>query len=321
MVELSKLGDPAAKRLFDTYMTYFRYDDTMAEYFDNNIVTSKRGKPHKSVMGFDGPAYADFIPIDIDSKDLGQAIYQTVRALEILKSHDIDMNVLTLYFSGSKGFHIMIPSELVGAEPGADIHDRFRSFVKRLMIGVEYDSSIYDKVRIFRVPNTLNSKSGKYKIQLYPFELYNATSEDIMTLATEKREEWAPEEAERHEELAELYWQAVDESRPHSSSRTDSTRTEGVRTKLCLHQMMQGVGEGERDNIGLRVATHLKHAGLSSGMIWAALVEWNLLNRPPLSEKDLERIYQQGLKSYDFGCRDHLLAAYCDKKCLFYKEG
>lgn len=320
VVERSQLGNPAAKPLYDTYMTYFRYDDTMAEYFANNWVTSRRGHRHKSVMGYDGPAYADFIPIDIDSKDLGQAIYQTIRALEILKSHDVDINVLKLYFSGSKGFHIMVPSDLVGVEPGADIHDRFRSFVKRLMIGVEYDTSIYDKVRLFRVPNTRNTKSNKYKIPLYPFELYNTTHDEIMELASTKREDWEPEEATMNEGLSELYWLPIEASAVPASCRPGGERTEGVRTKLCLHAMMQGVGEGERDNVGLRVATHLKHSGLSPGMIWVALNEWNLSNRPPLSEKDLERIYQQGLKSYDFGCRDHLLSAYCDKRCLFFKE-
>ncbi len=320
LADITKLGDPAAKPLFDTYMTYFRYDDSMSEYFENNWVRSKRGRMHRSVMGYSGPAYADFIPIDIDSNDLGHAIYQTVRALEILKNHNVDVNAIKLYFSGSKGFHIMLPSELSGVEPGADIHDRFRSFIKRIMVGVEYDSSIYDKVRIFRVPNTLNSKSGKYKIPLYPFELYNATPTEIMEIASTKREDWKPEEADQNDELHEIYWLPPEANNSYTASRPEGEKTEGVRTKLCLHKMMQGVGEGERDNVGLRVATHLKHAGLSPGMIWAALNEWNQLNRPPLPEKDLDRIYQQGLKTYDFGCRDHLLSAYCDRRCLFYKE-
>lgn len=310
LTDVTRLGDPSGKILVDTYMTYFRYNREMVEHYK-----SSENKKANSVMGFKRSAYADFIPVDIDTENLDMAIHQTVRLLEIIQNYDIDLNVCKIYFSGSKGFHVLIPSELVNVEPSEDIHIRFRRFIKRLAVGVQYDSSIYDIVRIFRLPNTINSKSGKYKIRLYPFEIYNSESKDILELASQPREEWEAEEADYSGELGVLYHQEDGERQ----SSTEGT-TIGVKVKLCMQKMMMGVKEGERDNAALRVVTHLKYSGLSLSMIWNAFSDWNESNRPPLTDKEMDRIYQQGLKNYDFGCNDFLLSAYCDKSCLFYKE-
>lgn len=312
--DLTMMGDPSDKALVDTYMTYFRYDSGMVEHFK-----SSEGKKARSVTGYKGPAYADYIPVDIDTDRLDLALQNTIQLLEVLKNHDVNQDTCKIYFSGSKGFHVLIPSELVGVIPSEDIHQRFRSFIKRLAPGVKFDSTIYDKVRIFRIPNTINSKSGKYKIRLYPFEIYNAQAHEIIEMASQPRTEWNPEEATVNETLATLYWseeEAGHHSAPHSKGSAG-----GGKVKLCMHKMMEGVGEGERDNAALRVAVHLRQSGLSPNMIWSALNEWNVTNHPPLDEKDMERIYRQGLQNYEFGCQDFLLSAYCDKACLFYKGG
>jgi len=306
LVDCTKLGDPAKKKLRDAYMTYFRYPDDMVQHFREN---------GGSVKGYKGPAYADYIPVDIDTNDIQSATYHAIRMIEILGTYDVDINSLKIYFSGSKGFHVLIPSEIVKVEPSEDIHYRFRKFVSRIANGVKYDSTIYDKLRIFRIPNTINTKSGRYKIPLYPFELYNLKPDELLDMASQPREDWQPEEPEINESLASLYW------REEETRTKQIDTTTNVKVKLCMHKMMQGVSEGERDNVALRVTTHLRASGLSPAMIWAALTEWNNHNKPPLTEPELERVFRQGLSHYDFGCHDEILKAYCDRKCLFYKGG
>ncbi|NIQ14727.1 MAG: hypothetical protein GTO02_10110, partial [Candidatus Dadabacteria bacterium] len=61
---------------------------------------------------------SDYIPIDIDSKDLNKALDDTRTLITHLKNEfGIDENRIRVYFSGSKGFHIEIPSYLFGIEP------------------------------------------------------------------------------------------------------------------------------------------------------------------------------------------------------------
>ena len=99
----------------------------------------------------------------------------------------------------------------------------------------------------------------------------------------------------------------------------DNKGIDGVETYLCMKKMNEGVGAGNRDNVGVRVVAHLKRSGLRSRMIWAALDAWNELNDPPMETHEIERLFEQGLKGLRFGCHDHILKSYCDPKCRFYK--
>ena len=300
------LLDTWGKNLVDTYTTYFRYTDEMVEHVNDT----------GSVKGFAGKAYSPWIPFDIDSKDIREAHKQLIHLLGNINKYGVSAEVCRIYFSGSKGFHVLLPSSLVNVEPSEDIHHRFRNFAAKIANGIKLDTSIYDKVKLFRLPNTINSKSGLYKIQLNVFEVQALNAHDIKEMAKNPRKEWETAVQTANEELLNLYW-----SEAARSDMPSAERTEGVRIKKCLHKMMQGVTEGNRDNIGLRVATHLKASGLSQEMMWVALNEWNNHNKPPLTEKEIERIFRQGLQQYEFGCNDHILSDYCDKTCLFYKGG
>ena len=87
-----------------------------------------------------------------------------------------------------------------------------------------------------------------------------------------------------------------------------------------MSKMMTGISEGERDQAGIRVASHLKQSGLTDQMLLAALDEWNKTNNPPLDDNEISRIFRQSNEGYEFGCFDEMLKERCDPKCLFYKE-
>jgi hypothetical protein len=315
LCDITKLGDPTG--LVETYMTYFRYPDEMKQYFDTNIVTSKKtGHRHKSVEGYTGTAYTDWIPIDIDSQDLQTSLDNAIRFIERMELYSIDTNACRYYFSGKKGFHIMIPSQMTQITPREDIHKRLRHVATSLAGDVPIDTTVYDKVRIFRLPNTKHGKSGLYKIELYEFELRTMSPEQILALAREPRETLEiEEEFDSNDYLCELYETYQEQTHVNTSGTTD-----GVKVKLCMKTIMEGIPEGSRDNAGLRVVTHLKQAGLSRKMIWVAFNEWSESCDPPLETHEVERIFEQGMKSYDFGCRDPIKQAYCSKECLLFKE-
>lgn len=301
--DIRKLGNPSGKS--ETYCTYFRYDDEMYKHFQ------EKG----TVSGYQGKAWADWLPIDIDSENLQDAQDYLETLCRNLQYYEIDINSCRFYFSGAKGFHVMIPSAIFEAKPQHDIHKRFRKIAVTLSKGINIDTSIYDKTRIFRLANTINSKTNLYKIELYPFEATGMSIEEIKEMAKQPREKLDIEkEFDPSDELIELFKEDLNKSKPNTNG---STKT---KYKVCMSKLMQGVGEGNRDNVGVRVATHLRQSGLTAKMMFVALDEWNGTNDPPLTDEELSRIYEQGLQDYQFGCHDQILKENCSPECVFYKN-
>lgn len=317
LCDLTLLGSPIG--LKDTYMTFFRYNEEMKDYFNQNVKTNSKGEKYRSVTGYNGSAYCDWIPFDIDEQDLHTALESAREFIKVLSMYDIDTETCRYYFSGSKGFHIMIPSQMALVLPSKDIHIKLRRIAIQFSKHVKVDTSIYDKVRLFRLPNTINSKSGLYKIGLYSFEIMSMSVNEILELAKQPREELLiEEEYDINDTLIE--WYKYSEKEKKFNKDTETQFHPSVKTKICMHEIMKGVSSGGRDNAGLRVVVHLRNSGLNKNMIYSALNEWNNSNDPPMDETQLNRIFQQGLNSYDFGCNDEILKKHCHKNCVFYKE-
>ena len=286
--DITKLGDPSGKK--ETYCTYFRYDNEMYDHYNER----------NTVGGYQGVAWADWLPIDIDSDNLQEAQDFLTSLCTNMQDYDIDLNICRFYFSGAKGFHVMLPSGVFGAEPSEDIHKRFRRVAVELARGISIDTAIYDKTRIFRLPNTINAKTNLHKIELYPFEALSLSIDDILERAKEPAERLDIEtDYDPSEELTELYHE--DFSKPKENRQFAS------KYKQSMNRLMQGVGRGERNNIGIRVASHLYQCGLPPKMMYAALEEWNKTNNPPLTDDELDIIFEQGMKGYWYGGNDPII--------------
>lgn len=149
--------------------------------FDSTILT------HESLsnLGDNIRFYSDYLVFDFD--DLESLDISLADALHLYKALR-DMGAFSeVYFSGLKGFHVLVPSCQFGFEPTNDegilkrmatiLSSRYRSF----------DSTIYNKSRVFRVPNTVNAKSGLYKIRIPHIE--DVSVSDILAAAKEPSDE------------------------------------------------------------------------------------------------------------------------------------
>ncbi|MDQ1318731.1 MAG: hypothetical protein QG588_2393, partial [Candidatus Poribacteria bacterium] len=78
------------------------------------------------------------------------------------------------WFSGNKGFHITIDQRIFGAVGDSKLtyHWRYLAeyFAKTLELNT-LDKTVYTVPRMWRIENTINSKSGLYKIPLSLYEL------------------------------------------------------------------------------------------------------------------------------------------------------
>lgn len=145
----------------DIYRTYFGYPDGTED-----------------IKGYTGPHYTEFFPIDIDNKNLNEAF-------EVFKIYIQKYPNSRWYFSGSKGFHIEIPLIFFeGFTEGASLYKQFRAYAKKELKAA--DMAIYDISRLWRITNTVNSKTGLYKIQI-SMEDINKGLEYILNKAKEKQ--------------------------------------------------------------------------------------------------------------------------------------
>lgn len=293
----------------DVYKTYFRYPQAFADHVRKN----------KSVSNYTGFSYADYFPIDIDVKgNLQEALDKLrdiVTTLEV--RHDVNVSELWYFFSGSKGFHLCIPSDMIGVTPSSDNAVYFKRFAQELLkpMGLSYDSTIYDIVRLWRVTNTVNSKSGLYKVQLTPAEIW-LEMDEIIELAKAPRKIEYVANAVANESLSAIY-KSVQE-KPIIGG--EAVTGDGIPKyeKPCIYKMMQGVGDGNRDNVCFRLAGHWRKKGLSSDITEAMMQTWNRKNQPPMSEREISDKVRSAYRDsarVDFGCNDDIMLQFCSDQC------
>ena len=135
--------------------------------------------------------------LDIDNSNLGQSHMDARKFVDYILSSYGDIYP-KVWFSGSKGFHILIPQQLFGAVGNSKLiyHWQYLAgyFAKELQIDT-IDKGSYTLPRLWRIENTPNYKSIKkegdpllYKIPLSLYELGHLSIDDIKSLAIRPRD-------------------------------------------------------------------------------------------------------------------------------------
>lgn len=130
---------------------------------------------------FNGICWSPWLWFDIDRGDLQQAHVDTLKLCRWLGEE-----VATeLYFTGSKGFNVGIPTPH-SLEPSVFFNDVLEAaalrIAKKSKCG-EIDPAVYVKVQPFRAPNSRHPKSGLYKRRLSWQEITTLTIDQIKELA------------------------------------------------------------------------------------------------------------------------------------------
>jgi len=86
-------------------------------------------------------------------------------------------------------------------------------------------------------------------------------------------------------------------------------------TPPCIGKLLLGISEGYRNEAALRLSCFLLNfRGDDPDRVWVRLRDWNMRNKPPLSEVKLRSVFNSAKKhGYVFGCEDVLLQNFCDK--------
>ena len=180
---------PALAKSFNhygCYATYFFFSDEVLTY-----MSAQGEMAAPSVAGYEGKVWSPFLPIDLDHVEVTPALEAAKRLSSLLfERWAIDPDSLQIYFSGLKGFHMLLDTRLFGRiAPSKNLPTIFDSLRRHLALELPeplretVDLSIKDRVRLLRLPNTIHEKSKLYKIILNPTELENLDPEQIRELA------------------------------------------------------------------------------------------------------------------------------------------
>ena len=145
---------------------------------------------------FEKPAsYYDF-GFDFDSPNIAESAGDALKVMKFLEGFSV---VPSISFSGSKGIHLVVPHTVVGVEArndGGHVCKLVQEHIATELKLTTLDLTIHGAKRQWRIPNTINSKSGLFKISLYEGELHGtATAADVehlRGLAQRAREIIAP---------------------------------------------------------------------------------------------------------------------------------
>lgn len=164
----------------ESYLSAFQFGDDFAEHL------ARTGSP----AGFDGETWAPFVWLDVDRDEaaggIAQALHDTRLLVDTLdETFAVPREVLVVFLSGGKGFHLGIPTALWEPSGATDFHAVARQFAETIATEakVAIDESVFDRVRAFRAPNSRHPKTGLHK-RFLPVEIFDTVAvDDVLGMA------------------------------------------------------------------------------------------------------------------------------------------
>ena len=277
------------------------------------------GKSFAKYEGICRPAL-NMVSFDFDAEDPQESLDDVRKFLAWL---DIDDAVV--FFSGSKGFHIMIPFGYFDLEPNEHLPNQLKDLAKHLKeFYPTLDDSIYNYNRKFRVPFSQHEK-GSYKqtvnVEWNMQYILQASNEPF-------KEDFLEDIAGSDQKPLQVITDAIEQSK-RKSYEVEKERAGTIEApsgfekwdnKLCIKKMLeQRCDDVGRNNACIRIVNDYYRTGKPQSICEEAVMKWAANNGLSVTEVStiITNIYQRGA-NYNFGCQDEVKAAFCSKKCIIY---
>lgn len=278
-----------------------------------------------------GPFYLD---IDAPEGALADALLAMRAVVDVLDSR-IPSTVFSLYYTGHKGFHLEVDPAILGVQASGDLPALYRFIAEHLQQRAKttlIDMAVYDRARLWRVPNTWNQKGGHYKVPVTVDEIRLLDAEQIAALGEQPRtlpvEHWETREEDVATARAffatafERFTQERSQRSADYSPRQVRVLPAGVSVPCIdvLRSLCLGDGEGRNRHVWV-YATFLRGQGLAPLAVRDAVVAYNAQHAPPLPAREIDSILRSvGRNSKQVGCRTPELSACCPGRshCPYY---
>lgn len=257
----------------------------------------QRGTP----KGYAGPCRSTYLWFDVDRDDLAVALADARRlAGFVLYWYSAFGEDDPLYFfSGRRGFHVGVPlTHNPPASAGFNAVCRRLAEALAAEVGVKIDTSIYDKVRLFRAPNSAHPKTGLHKRRLSYDELMHLTPERVRELAAAPLAFEVPVVTANPPDLAKEWSQAEGALREQKAEAAERRPAAGSRLQRdTLGFIRDGAADGERHNRLFRAAGDLRGRGAPTELVHDLLIEAALDSG--LSPSEVARTITCGIENTD----------------------
>lgn len=304
----------------EMYRSYFTFGQDFKDHVEET----------ESVKGFNGIAYIDYIILDIDKGDIpdDHFIGYVQQCISEMFDKGVMEEDINLWFSGS-GFHIEIKN-VFGLQPSRDIHEKLKLTMNKHF---DFADSIYDKTRIIRCKWSLNTKTNLHKVWI-PLQLLSDLDMDTIQEISSSQSSYMSYVNKTQaamntsffstlftEPTIEPYLQSMVVASPTIQYTNKNTNTDSDVTSVvsCMqHVFNEGPMKGSRNMKLMRMVSAYKRAGVPMLVALNGMFTWadNTMSEEEIT-RTVTNVYEG---SYQYGCDDHIMAAYCDSKCIYYKR-
>ena len=297
------------RNFYSTFRSAFRYD---TQDIDNSLMY--------------GDMYFDFDDID-DFEHVRKDAIVVLNMIEVIFL--IKKELVKIYFSGNKGIHIIVPAEILGVTPSAELNQIYKyiaNLAKGFTPNKTVDTKIYDNKRLFRIPNTKHEKSGLYKIPITLNELQTLSINQIRQMATVQRNMQYPIYSELPN-ANRAYKKIIEE---YLRNKQQEEKNRGKRFKKsfnfippCIQHILEnGAQEGERNITIACLAGFYKSYGKTLDEAIELISDWNDNNTKPTGKNELIKTVKSIFNSEkQFGCATLQSLSVCDNTCkVFVKK-
>lgn len=243
------------------------------------------------------PLYFD-IDGDMKTHEGFEAVRIAAVSLIVFLTEDLGISSSSIktYFSGSKGFHIFIPQSVLCIPAHRHLNNIYKAFVMSIRKNVErgdlIDTKIYDSKRLIRFPNSINAKTGLYKIPLSIQQIRNIRREDLIELAKKPQAEYLTDKKENPaaaRKFREIIKQACS-ARMRTRHASYEIPDEEKNLPICMKILMgSGTDQGGRNNLAALIASILIQNGYDRKVL-PIMLSWNEMNNPPLPDREIEAV-------------------------------
>lgn len=280
---------------------------------------------------------------DLDySENPAVAQKEAIKLVEFFTGElDIQEQDLHIYFSGSKGFHILVDERALGVEPRKDLQRVYKHIAGylRYRLGevqeqedengrpVEYtehlkavDLVVYTVKRMLRLPYSRHQKTGLYKIELTLQQLKELTLDEIKERARTGQPIQREEKTVRKRPKAGIFYadklHEYEEAAATVSDKRNKTEYVFVKDKppVCVEDILNNgwKKDGDRNNATVQLCCYFKAAGYKKEEATSILEDWvvkftsadsrySIQQRKANTRNVIESVYGSE-KDYQFGC-------------------
>lgn len=300
------------------YVTPDKMSETRKRFNNTDVYATVFSYNAKNQNNSDlfGPLYLD-LDLDIKSESdyiiLKKDLVSIVTYLE--QNYGIPSNYIKFYFTGKKGFHLLIPSQVFDLRPDKNLNTYYKEIAKELNLATItnlIDTKIYDKKRLLRLPNSINGKTGLYKVPV--------TYSQILSFSFEKMKEYATspkpniivtvEPCEKAINRLKQIKETIEKPKVNQNRKPIEIIDINEIKNLpdCIVEILKnGAVEGNRNNTTIILASAFLQQGASYQDTLDLVTEWNeRTNTPALPESEINitvaSAYQQVQDGKRYGC-------------------